>query len=247
MNSSKGLATCPVCDAEELHTVTVFHHAGGLRPVRGCCVCGTCFNEYAFSTLRNRRQEEIQIVDYVSELEVSGMSLRKRLSENARLFRGIEQIFGVRLSGEKAIDFGCGLGVSSIYLSRRYESINAVDFTTEGVRYLCRCLPKRASKVIPSADVQFDDVDLIFSWHVLEHLSEPTKVLDFLLGRLKPGGILMAQVPMLREQYMIDEHFCFYTERFLEYFRRRFPKYSIASVIDVDNSFLTLCVKKEDA
>jgi 2-polyprenyl-3-methyl-5-hydroxy-6-metoxy-1,4-benzoquinol methylase len=47
---------------------------------------------------------------------------------------------------------------------------------------------------------------------VLEHLPDVKLVLDPFVSRLKPGGALFFQVPLLRNDYLVNTHYTFFGE-----------------------------------
>jgi SAM-dependent methyltransferase len=47
------------------------------------------------------------------------------------------------------------------------------------------------------AELPAGELDVVVAWHALEHIAEPTGVLRRLHGALRPGGLLMIEVPNL--------------------------------------------------
>jgi 2-polyprenyl-3-methyl-5-hydroxy-6-metoxy-1,4-benzoquinol methylase len=55
-------------------------------------------------------------------------------------------------------------------------------------------------------------VDVIFLWHVLEHLEEPVMLLQQAAKFLKPNGVIICQGPLLSTKYLYKEHLFFHCE-----------------------------------
>lgn len=56
------------------------------------------------------------------------------------------------------------------------------------------------------------DVDVIFFWHVLEHMEDPVALLHKAKSFLKTTGVFIAQGPLLSVDYCYPEHFFLHSE-----------------------------------
>jgi hypothetical protein len=84
-------------------------------------------------------------------------------------------------------------------------------------------------------------------WHVLEHLRDPLAVLRPFLERMQDGGLVIGQVPLLREDYVFDEHFLFYNESSLFHLAAALGCAPILMQRDEANDFLSFCFRKQEA
>jgi len=89
------------------------------------------------------------------------------------------------------------------------------------------------------------EVSAVALWHVLEHLHDPLAVLRPFLGRMAPGGVVIGQVPLLREDYVFDEHFLFYNEGALLHLAGALGCTPVLMQRDVENDFLSFCLRKQ--
>lgn len=102
---------------------------------------------------------------------------------------------------ESALDAGCGTGVCALSLSERANKVTAVDISSGGLR-VARELAQRFSRpnidfvqanllALPFPDESFD---LVFSWGVIDHITDPYQALNELVRVLQPGGTLILTV-----------------------------------------------------
>lgn len=131
--------------------------------------------------------------------------------------------------GDSVVDVGCGAGGKSKYLSERGLNVIGIDFSERMIEI--------AEKKVPSVkfyvrDMKegwgFDDrFDGIFANAVLLHIpkKEIARVINGLIGNLKPGGYFYASVKEAEEgglneevKIEIDNDLGFQYERFFSYF-----------------------------
>jgi hypothetical protein len=82
-------------------------------------------------------------------------------------------------------------------------------------------------------------VDVIFLWHVLEHLPFPLRFWESHMDRLSPDALFFVQVPLYRPDYVIPQHFTFFSQPSL---LRLFEQLGVETIevgFDLDYGFLT--------
>ncbi len=106
------------------------------------------------------------------------------------------------VSVQRILDAGCGPGLTSLALSRRYPGAKVVGVDVEAPAIAlaerlterephCSCVHGRLEDLTePPAHY-----DLIHCRAVLEHVYDPEAVLHKLLGLLTPGGVLFVETP----------------------------------------------------
>jgi 2-polyprenyl-3-methyl-5-hydroxy-6-metoxy-1,4-benzoquinol methylase len=209
-----------------------------------CSNCLAIHNESAYNLLDSKNQIEIQTVDYVAQIEVNPNN-EKSINEYCSMYSELENIFNINLTGTKALDFGCGIGYSSLALSSRYSEIYSVDFTTKGIEYLLKNYNNGNANIFTSNEIDKRyKYDLIYCWHVFEHLATPKKFISDLYDLLSDNGLLLLQTPLLRDEYVIDEHFIFYAEKSYQELAKPHSKYC-KSIIDEKNGFITTLISKK--
>lgn len=91
------------------------------------------------------------------------------------------------------------------------------------------------------------EVSAVALWHVLEHLHDPLAVLRPFLSRMVPGGVVIGQIPLLRPDYVFDEHFLFYNESALLHLAGALGCTPVLMQRDEENDFLSFCLRKQPA
>mgnify|MGYP003423107988 CR=1 FL=1 len=106
----------------------------------------------------------------------------------------------------KRLNFGCGNDI-------RYGYINLDNFNGPGVDVIHDV----ENFPYPFKDDDFDEIILI---NVLEHLSNPVKVLEELHRIVKPGGQVVIRVPYYnaRDMYTDPTHKSFFSQYSFDYF-----------------------------
>lgn len=113
-------------------------------------------------------------------------ALRETLAEAGRPFEGFASV----------LDFGCGCGrVIRHFLNTRGPRLHGTDYNPRLVGWCARHLPAADFKLNPPAGplpYPADSFDLVYSYSVFTHLSEPSQRLwmDELRRVLRPGGLL---------------------------------------------------------
>lgn len=135
---------------------------------------------------------------YVSEspVDVAPLSIeeQRNLERRLRAFRGYAR-------GKDICDFGCGSG---LFL----EGVKDECASSLGIELQLRHLKAMQSKGIKCTssmdDISDQSLDSIFSFHVIEHLPDPTASLGMLKRKLRPGGFLIVEVPHARDFLLSD-------------------------------------------
>jgi 2-polyprenyl-3-methyl-5-hydroxy-6-metoxy-1,4-benzoquinol methylase len=98
--------------------------------------------------------------------------------------------------GKDIADFGCGAG---LFLDAVIENCSSVV----GIELQTRFLDSMKNRGVPCTNsldsIPDSSLDCIFSFHVLEHLPDPIETLKTLKKKLRPGGLLIVEVPHARD------------------------------------------------
>jgi len=130
----------------------------------------------------------------------------------------------------RALEIGCATGVFLSELKNLVNTATGVELTREYVEFA----RNKGLDVQESLDeIQDESVDLIFMFHVLEHIDDPVKFLKEVKKKLSPEGKLIIEVPnvddILVSVYMIKPHLDFYWEIAHNYY---FSKTSLSKVLE---------------
>lgn len=116
------------------------------------------------------------------------------------------------VKGKKILEVGAGMGGDSVYLAKKGASVSVLDFTSEALDLIQKnAKAEKVSIEIIRADARkmpMNDnaYDIIFHQGLLEHFKNPREILDEQMRVLKPGGILLIDVPQRYTTYTIKKH-----------------------------------------
>jgi ubiquinone/menaquinone biosynthesis C-methylase UbiE len=114
-----------------------------------------------------------------------------------------EHVFDIVPKGhyERALDGGCGTGVCSLALAELADEVVGFDLSSGSLNTARRLaqglgLSNVTFKQGSLLDISFPDetFDLVFSWGVIHHTTDPIRALDELVRVLKPGGTIVLAV-----------------------------------------------------
>jgi 2-polyprenyl-3-methyl-5-hydroxy-6-metoxy-1,4-benzoquinol methylase len=115
-----------------------------------------------------------------------------RLEDNLR--RAAD--FGAYIRNKRWLDFGCGLG-------GMLDELGADALWAAGLepnRERASIVSNKGHKVIGALDeLEAGFLDVVTLFHVLEHMTQPLATLIELRTRMKPGGLLLVEVPHARD------------------------------------------------
>jgi SAM-dependent methyltransferase len=100
--------------------------------------------------------------------------------------------------GLALLDVGCGDGLFLEVARGRGWNGDGIEFSPEGARRSAARLGRPvAVGNLAASNLLLGPYDVVTLWHVLEHLEEPTAMLEAARRRLRPGGLLVVAVPNL--------------------------------------------------
>ena len=111
--------------------------------------------------------------------------------------RRVRDILALRKAPGRALDIGCGRGEVSIALSQRGFRCMGIDMKPKLIEHLQSHFPQIEWRCGTTADLveSNDRFDVVTMYHVLEHISEPRKVLSEAKTLTEPGALIVVEVP----------------------------------------------------
>lgn len=115
------------------------------------------------------------------------------------------------LAGKKVADFGCGDGVLTYELYKNEAECYGVDLSDDAIKYAKqkhRSLGSKAFFCVESCtDTHFNDefFDAVISSDVIEHLSDPKRLLSEVYRVLKPNGVAIISTPIRVTEHPLDK------------------------------------------
>lgn len=114
-----------------------------------------------------------------------------------------------RLRGLTVLEVGAGTGRDAADVAGRGASMVALDYSEESLSLISGAVEGRVAIVcgdalrMPFADGRFD---VVYHQGLLEHFREPGLLLDENVRVLKPGGLLLVDVPQRYHYYTFLKH-----------------------------------------
>ena len=155
--------------------------------------------------LFRRRSEKDHWDRFWSEAD----SVEEVYSNDGRVVEHLSRVCDV--SGKRILEVGAGTGRDSIVLSRMGATVVSLDYSIESLNLVKKgsgeadevflCCGNAFS--LPFADETFD---VVFHQGLLEHFTNPDDLLAENVRVLKPGGLLLVDVPQRFHYYTLMKH-----------------------------------------
>lgn len=98
------------------------------------------------------------------------------------------------------LDYGCGAGALVNFLTNRgYSQVDACDIPSQTLDFVKKSMAHKLRKIFTvtgKEEYLKDEYALIISLDVLEHTTDPDKIVARLLKTLRPGGYLVVKFPI---------------------------------------------------
>jgi predicted O-methyltransferase YrrM len=86
--------------------------------------------------------------------------------------------------------------------------------------------------------------NVIFIWHVIEHVEKPLEIIKSCFELLPTGGKILIQVPLLASEYLYAEHICFLSSSTINWISNQLKEARCRTWIDTSNLFLSAEIEK---
>ena len=178
---------CPICNSKENSYVLKSHKNFSMVQ------CKACFHYYTLISTEIESDKLYLEGDY-EDFDARDTIFEKIIDfENKRILKKIEKLTNKR----KLLDFGCGKGkFLKIAKSRNWESYG-VETSLQRANYAKNNYGLEISTdYYNTGKIGTAPYEVITLFHVLEHISNPEKLLNNLTSNnLNPNGILLIEVP----------------------------------------------------
>lgn len=190
-------SSCPVCGSNNLQLQYDSVPGVDYEGVFKILICDYCCLGITSPVPSQAQLQNLYIERSSSDFPRTGRILAALRRTSARLFaRDAKRLLRTPVKQTTVLDFGCGDGLAALAIAAYLDaSIDCVDFH-HNIPPLLRGSSKTSySHYSAFTWTAVSKYDLIICRHVLEHLHSPSEQLRSFEHALKPGGLLIVEVP----------------------------------------------------
>ncbi len=125
--------------------------------------------------------------------------------------------------GKKLLDIGCGVGRVCFLAAKKGFSITGIDIEKKAID-LARKNAKRlgiaasctfiTGDILKQQSLSNGTFDVIICSEVIEHVSDPKKIINFAFNKLKKGGLLILTTPHDQKLWSVLDEYAGHVKRF---------------------------------
>jgi SAM-dependent methyltransferase len=178
---------CPLCGGEgrpfvPSENVLALEGFDKFFEVYSADVCQTCGTIY-----QNPCMSANALIEYYSTGAYRIDHPPNLVVEEGRAERLALLVERFKINPKSILDVGCGRGTLLKYLEiNHFARVLGLDYSYE---------PPEIDNIVHSKDDVDDKFDLITCIHVMEHMLNPVKELEWMLSKLNPGGTILLEIP----------------------------------------------------
>jgi 2-polyprenyl-3-methyl-5-hydroxy-6-metoxy-1,4-benzoquinol methylase len=212
------LTNCPLCGSDRVRPRTDSLRDSDTIGVAECADCGHVFLD-SFDHINDVYFEENQFLRSKNDVaDTIDRRLRHFEAENRNRYERVAPL----VANKRVIEIGTGAGALIDMIAPLAERIVGIERT---VAFRDR-LTSKGYDIRGDLSECPDDVDVVLSFHVLEHVADPVGMLRESYAKLVPGGLIYLEVPNIDDAllslYEIEAYRRFYFFKdHLHYFSRR--------------------------
>lgn len=210
--------TCPICGSSNISQRSDKLRDSDAIGVAECRDCSHIFLD-TFDHINEEYFEENQFLRSKNDVaDTIGRRLRHFEAENRNRYERVAPL----VANKKVIEIGTGAGALMDMIEPLCEKIVGIERTVA----FCDRLAEKGYDIRQDLGECPDNVDVVLSFHVLEHVSDPVEMLRESYAKLAPGGLVYLEVPNIDDAllslYEIEAYRKFYFFKdHLHYFSRR--------------------------
>ncbi len=215
---TKRLTSCPICTSNNLKKRNESLRDSDVIGVAECNDCSHIFLD-SFEHINEEYFEENQFLKSKKDMaNTIDRRLRHFEAENRNRYERVAPL----VANKRVIEIGTGAGALIDMIAPLAEQIVGIERTVA----FCERLMAKGYDIRQDLSQCPDDVDVVLSFHVLEHVADPVGMLRESYSKLAPGGLIYLEVPNIDDAllslYEIEEYRRFYFFKdHLHYFSRR--------------------------
>ena len=219
-SQQRGEVSCPCCGQPGLvNYETTKDIDGSTVEIAVCTVCCALVNGAALREVFERTVDPRDVQTRGLE-SVYPPESREQMLHSIDLFRETvaflrdQSRLGERLRDMVSLEFGIGRGylmiAASDFFKRSYGTDLRLDIFANTVAEIGQPANVR---VVTDVNQIGEPVDVVFLWHVMEHLPKARDFLEYARSLMPNGGYVFFQVPLYRPDVVVRSHYTFFNSR----------------------------------
>ena len=144
---------------------------------------------------KTRLKDDLESINNVNHKYIYGNPYLKYFFDNLKTKKKINALIF-----DKVLDIGCGWGSSSILLSNLFNQVHAIDISSTSISKAKKNINLSQKKNIKLEEFDAENLnikntyDFIYSWGVIHHSSNPSKIYKNMFNALNENGSFMIMV-----------------------------------------------------
>jgi ubiquinone/menaquinone biosynthesis C-methylase UbiE len=157
-------------------------------------------------------------------------------SNDDRIYLNLIQVTGIQ--NKKILEVGAGSGRDSLQLAQENAIVYVLDYSPQALRIVKNLNEQNEVSVylvqgdafqIPIPD---DTLDIVFHQGLMEHFKDPQSLLKEHFRVLKPGGLLLVDVPQRYHVYTIIKHILIFFNKWFAGWETQFSIGQLKSLME---------------
>jgi 2-polyprenyl-3-methyl-5-hydroxy-6-metoxy-1,4-benzoquinol methylase len=240
------LDSCPVCREKKLE---LFDKIEGLNQHSDILICNTCHALIAVSSydaLKTKALEDVQNSHFYEDYELARSAHIEGVESGDASIKVLLLKTGIEPGGKTFLDFGAGRGYTAIAATRHFKKVYASEIDIQHISSIAALFELNNLQIVQNLQSIKDPVDVLFMWHTLEHLPDPSEFWMKHASIFSRDAIIHLQIPLYRPGHVVDSHYIFYTEKSLSVWA--FSSLKAKPVYfgyDMKNGFLEMIARRD--
>jgi len=165
--------------------------------------------------------------------ESRDMDVNEVYANDDRIVANLEQLTDV--AGKRVLEVGAGTGRDSERLAVLGAEAWTLDYSEESLRLMADHLKHPIRIVCGDAfalPIASDSFDIVFHQGLLEHFTNPEDILKENHRILKPGGLVLADVPQRFHYYTLAKHVLMFFDKWFAGWETEFSPRDLESMVE---------------
>lgn len=244
---------CGLCHCQDLSLqAKMLDSKNILRDIYRCRVCAALTPEYDILTPLDTKSQ----IDFHEKLwnDAQLGILQQELFDLIGLVNFLRPHLGVPSLSRRILEIGAGRG-------GLLRALRDVGYSAYGCEPATKLVAIAREHYGLSADILMNieaesmlartdhdyDYDVVILWHTLEHFSNPLDIMHQVSHVTSPDGVIIIQVPLMRQSYIYPEHYYFCSHESLSYIAAQIRFNLIDVMYDHENLYVTAVFSRNAA